>query len=120
NLNTISISSHSLDENVLLLFANHLIHLYRLNIVQDELTTPCRYPDSVWSEIEIILRENKRQWLIQMSTQGKCKCEPYWPGSPAPVRAIVYNTCSIKVDKTSIYTCMEQYKTTLETYVSET
>ncbi|CAF0989096.1 unnamed protein product [Adineta steineri] len=116
NLNTISISSHSLDENVLLLFANHLTHLYRLNIVQDELTTPCRYPDTVWSEIEIILRENKRQWFIQMSTQGKCKCEPYWPGSPAPVRAIVYNTCSIKVDKTSIYTCMEQYKTTLETY----
>jgi hypothetical protein len=118
NLNTLSISSHSLSEDVLLLFANHLIHLYYFNIVQDELTIPCRYSDSVWTEIDIILRENKRQWFIRMITKGKCKTEPFWPGSPAPIRTIVYDTCSIKVVQSSIYTCMEQYSKTLETYVS--
>jgi hypothetical protein len=118
-LNSIIISSHSLSDDVLLLFANHLIYLRRLNIVQDELTIPCRYSDSVWTEIDSILRDNKRQWFIRMITKGKCKNEPFWPGSPAPVRAIVYDTCSIKVIQTSIYTCMEQYSDTLETYVSE-
>jgi hypothetical protein len=119
NLNTLSISSHSLSDDVLLLFANHLIHLYRLNIIQDELTIPCRYSDSVWTEIDRILRENKRKWFIRMLTKGKCKSEPFWPGSPAPVCAIVYDTCSIKLDHSSIYTCMEQYSKTMETYVSD-
>jgi hypothetical protein len=119
NLNSLSISSHSLSDDVLLLFANHLIHLYRLNIIQDELTIPCRYSDSVWIEIENILKENKRKWFMRMITKGKCKSEPFWPSSPAPIRAIIYDTSSIKVVQNSIYTCMEQYSKTLETYVSD-
>jgi len=119
NLNSLSISSHSLNDDVLLLFANHLIHLYRLNIIQDELTIPCRYSNSVWTEIDIILRANKRQWFIRMVTKGKCKSEPFWPGSPEPIRAIVYDTCSTNVVQNWIYTCMEQYSETLETYVSD-
>ena len=118
NLHSLSISSHSLSDDVLLLFANHLVHLYRLNIIQDELTIPCRFTDSIWTEINIILRENKREWYIRMKTKGKCNSEPFWPGSPAPVRAIVYDTCSIKVVQNSIYTCMEYYSKTLEIYVS--
>ncbi|UJR08850.1 hypothetical protein I4U23_013105 [Adineta vaga] len=116
NLHTVSISSHSLDDNVLLLFANHLIYLRRLDIVQDELTILHRYRDSVWTEIETILKDNKRKWCIRMITKGKCKDEPIWPQNPAPIRAILYDTCSIKVVQTSIYTCMEQFNTTLETY----
>jgi hypothetical protein len=119
NLHSISISPHSLADDVLLLFANHLIHLYRLNIIHDELSIPCRYSDSVWIEIDSILRENQRQWFIRMVTRGKCKTEPFWPGSPAPIRAIVYDTRSVKVVHTSIYTCMEQYSKTLEIYVSD-
>ena len=118
NLNALSISSHSLSDDVLLLFANHLVRLYRLNIVQDELTIPCRYSDSVWTEIVDILKENKRKWFIRMLTKGRCKSEPFWPSHPAPVRAIVYDTCSVKVVQSSIYTCMEQYGQTLEIYVS--
>ena len=118
-LNLVTISSHSLNDDVLLLFANHLIYLRRLNIVQDELTIPYKYSDSVWTEIDTILRENKRQWFIRMITKGKCKTEPFWPGSPAPVRAIIYDTCSIKVVQASIYNCMEQYSKTLETFVSD-
>ena len=118
NLNTVSISSHSLNEEVLLLFANHLVHLYRLNIVQDELTIPYRYSEAVWTEIESILKENKRQWFIRMITKGKCKSEPLWPSHPAPVRAIVYDTRSIKTVQNSLYTCMENYSKTLEIYVS--
>ena len=117
NLNVLSISSHSLSDDVLLLFANHLIHLYRLNIVQDELTIPCRYSEEVWTEIENILKENKREWFIRMITKGKCKTEPFWPSHPAPIRAIVYETTSIKVVQSSLYTCMEQYSKTLEIYV---
>ncbi|CAF0952922.1 unnamed protein product [Rotaria sp. Silwood1] len=116
NLYIISISSHSLNDDVLLLFANHLIHLHRLNIIQDELTIPCRYSDSIWTEIDIILRENKREWCIRMITNGKCKNEPFWLTKPAPVRAIVYDTSLIRVVQTSIYTCMEQYSKTLEIY----
>lgn len=118
NLNTILISSHSLDDGVLLLFANHLIHLYRLSIIQDELTIPCRYSDSVWTEIAMILKENQRKWIIQMISKGKCKNEPLWPSSPAPVRAIIYDTRSIRVVQNSIYSCMEQYSKTMEIYVS--
>ncbi|CAF1606321.1 unnamed protein product [Rotaria magnacalcarata] len=116
NLCSLSISSHSLSDDVLLLFANHLANLHRLNIIQDELTIPCRYSDSVWIEIDLILRENKRQWCIRMVTKGKCKTEPFWPSSPAPVRAIVYDTHSVRAVQSSIYTCMEQYSKTLEIY----
>ena len=119
NLKSVSISSHSLNDDVLLLFANHLIRLSRLNIVQDELTIACRYSESVWTDIAGILRENQRTWFVQMLTRGKCKTEPFWPTSPAPVRGIVYDTNSIRVVHTSIYTCMEQYGRTLETYVSQ-
>lgn len=118
NLNTLSISSHSLSDDVLLLFANHLLHLYRLNIVQDELTIPCRYSDAVWTEIESILKENKRKWFVRMITKGKCKSEPLWPSYPAPIRAIVYDTLKIKIVRSSLYTCMENYSKTLEIYVS--
>lgn len=120
NLYSLSISSHSLSDDVLLLFANHLTNLNRLNIIQDELTIPCRYSDTVWVEISIILRENKRQWFIRMVTKGKCKVEPFWPTHPAPVGAIVYDTRSIRASKSSIYTCMEQYSKSLEIYVSKT
>ena len=120
NLKSISISSHSLNDDVLLLFANHLIHLSCLNIIQDELTIPCRYSESVWTDIAAILRDNQRTWFMQMLTRGKCKAEPFWPTCPAPVRGIVYDTSWIRVVHTSIYTCMEQYSRTLETYVSPT
>jgi hypothetical protein len=53
-----------------------------------------------------------------MMIKGKCKSEPFWPNSPAPVGAIVYDTRAIKVVQNSIYACMEQYSKTLETYVS--
>jgi len=119
NLQTISISSHSLNEDVLLLFANHLVHLSRLIIVHDELTIPCRYADQIWFDIEQILRETKRQWFIKMLTNGKCKAEPFWPVHPAPICSIVYETTSIKIVQNSIYTCMEQYKDSLEIYVSK-
>lgn len=119
NLQTLSISSHSLDDNVLLLFANHLIHLYHLNIIHDELTIPCRYSESIWTDIDIILKENKRKWSIRMIIQGKCKTEPFWPFNPAPVQAIIYDTRTIKVVQNSIYTCMEQYSKNMEIYVRE-
>lgn len=118
NLRTLTISSHSLNDDVLLLFANHLLLLSRINIVQDELAIPCRYSDSVWIEIQTILTESKRSWYIQMCTKGKCKAEPFWPGHPAPVRAIVYNTRTTKIVQPSIYACTEQYSRTLEVYVS--
>ena len=117
NLKTVVISPHSLSDDVLLLFANHLVSLRRLTIIQDELTILCRYSDTVWTEIETICKENKRSWHIEMFTKGKCKSEPYWPANPAPVRAIVYDTRTIKVVQSSIYTCMEQYSRTLEVYV---
>ncbi|CAF0810947.1 unnamed protein product [Adineta ricciae] len=116
NLHTISISPHSLDDGVLLLFANHLIYLRRLDIVHDELTISHRYRDSVWNEIEEILKESKRRWNIRMITKGKCKEEPLWPQGSAPIQSIIYNTCSVKVVQTSIYTCMEQFSATLEIY----
>lgn len=118
NLRRITISSHSLNDEVLLLFANHLCLLSCLNIVHDELTIPCRYSDDTWTEIETILYENKRSWHIKISTRGKCKTEPFWPSSPAPVRTIVYDTRTTKVIQSSIYACTEQYSKTLESYVS--
>jgi hypothetical protein len=119
NLRTVSISSHSLNDDVLLLFANHLLYLTHLNIVQDELTTPCQYSDHIWIDILSILQETKRTWFIRMSIKGKCNCEPFWLGHHAPVQAIVYDTCSVRIVQTSIYTCMEQYRKTLQIYVSQ-
>lgn len=118
NLYSLSISPHSLNDDVLLLFANHLINLRRLNIIQDELAIPCRYSDSIWTEIETILRATKREWCIRMVIKGKCKSEPIWPTCPAPIRMIVYDTHFTKLVHNSFNICMEQYSKTLEVYVS--
>lgn len=117
NLQTVSISFHSLNDDVLLLFANHLPYLSLLKLVQDELTILCRYSSAVWSEIQTILSDRNQQWNVEILVKGKCDFEPMWLERPAPVRKIVYDTQMSRINQSSIYTCLENYRNSLETFV---
>ncbi|CAF1651494.1 unnamed protein product, partial [Didymodactylos carnosus] len=119
NLKQITISSHSLSDDVLLLFANHTIYLKRLIIVQDELTIPYVCSTAAWIEVDKILYERTfehSKWHVEMLMTGRCKCEPLWATAPAPIKSIIYETIFSKVNHSSIYTCLENYSKTLEIY----